>query len=370
MALPVILWLLVLLLPWQPWRCREKLEVDKDSETPDLSDITVLVPARNEAQTIASVLRGIACQGEAIHVVMVDDESTDDTCRVALEVMPDLEIIRGTPTPDGWTGKLWAQEQGCVHVQTPLILLLDADIELQSGVIQAMLKKMRENEYSMLSLMAAPNMSSIWEQALMPAFVYFFKLLYPFALSNRTGSCVAAAAGGCVLLETRLLNEIGGFAAIRGAVIDDCTLAKCIKSLGYRIWIGLTDDAISLRYESVTDMSNMVARTAFTQLHYSWLLLMACTVLLTVAFLVPAAGLFLPGWAFAAALAALFAMYTSYLPVLKFYKRSPLWALFLPLIAAWYLAMTWLSAFRYWRGERSRWKGRSYPVLFMNRRDD
>jgi len=365
----MLLWLALLILPWQSWRCREVLEVNKEG-SPDMSDTTVLIPARNEEQAIAAALRGVARQGNGIHVVMVDDESTDDTQQAALDTMEGISIINGTAPPEGWSGKLWALEQGYKHVHTPYILLLDADIELQAGMIQAMFNKMHQDELSMVSLMAAPNMSSILEKALMPAFIYFFKLVYPFALSNKPGTGIAAAAGGCMLLQTRILNEIGGFSVIKNAIIDDCALAKCIKSAGHRIWIGLTHGAISLRGGSVTDMGNMVARTAFTQLHYSRLLLIGCTALLAIAYLVPIAGLFLSGWAFAASLAALFAICISYLPILEFYERSPLWALFLPLIAMWYLAMTWLSAFRYWKGERSRWKGRSYSVLFMNRCDD
>jgi len=366
----MLLWLSILMLPWQSWRCREVLEADKEGVSPDMRDITVLIPARNEEQAIAAVLRGVARQGNGIHIVMVDDESTDDTRRTALAAMEGISIVNGTAPPEGWSGKLWALEQGYEHVHTPFILLLDADIELQAGLIQAMLDKMHQGELSMVSLMAAPNMSSIRERALMPAFIYFFKLLYPFALSNKPGTGIAAAAGGCMLLQTQILNGIGGFSVIKDAIIDDCALAKRIKSAGHRIWIGLTHGVISLRHGSVTDMGNMVARTAFTQLHYSWLLLIGCTALLAIAYLVPFAGLFLPGWTFVASLTALFAMCISYLPVLEFYGRSPLWALFLPLVAVWYLVMTWLSAFRYWKGERSRWKGRSYPVLFMNRRDD
>jgi len=356
----MLLWLTILVLPWQPWRCREVLEADEEGVSPDMSDITVLIPARNEEQSIAAVLRGVARQGNGIHVVMVDDESTDGTRRTALDTLEGISIINGTAPPEGWSGKLWGLEQGYEHVHTPLILLLDADIELQAGMIQTMLNKMRQDELSMVSLMAAPNMSSIRERALMPAFIYFFKLLYPFALSNKPGTGIAAAAGGCVLLQKRILNEIGGFSVIKDAMIDDCALAKHIKSAGHRIWVGLTHGVISLRHGSMADMRNMVARTAFTQLHYSWLLLLGCTALLALAYLVPLTGLFLPEWAFVVSLTALFAMCISYLPVLKFYERFPLWALLLPLIAAWYLAMTWLSAFRYWKGERSRWKGRSY----------
>jgi len=356
----MLLWLSILMLPWQPWRCREVLEADKEGMSPDMRDITVLIPARNEEQAIAAVLRGVARQGNGIHVVMVDDESTDGMRQVALDAMEGISIINGTAPPEGWSGKLWALEQGYEHVRTPFVLLLDADIELQAGMIQAMLNKMHQDELSMVSLMAAPNMSSIHEKVLMPAFIYFFKLLYPFALSNKPGTGIAAAAGGCMLLRTQILNEIGGFSVIKDAIIDDCALAKCIKSAGHRIWIGLTHGATSLRHGSVTDMGNMVARTAFTQLHYSWQLLIGCTALLTIAYLIPFTGLFLPGWALAASLTALFAMCISYFPVLEFYRRSLLWALLLPLIAVWYLAMTWLSAFRYWKGERSRWKGRTY----------
>jgi len=359
----MLLWFVVLTLPWRPWLCREKLEAVGEDVQPEADNITVLIPARNEEKTIAAVLLGVARQGSCIHVVMVDDESTDDTRRVARKTMKDAIIVRGTQPPDGWTGKLWALEQGYAHVKTPLTLLLDADIKLQPGVIHAMLNKMQENKLSMVSLMAAPDMHGIPERLLMPAFIYFFKLLYPFALSNREGTGVAAAAGGCLLLKTRLLDETGGFTAIRGAIIDDCTLAKRIKSFGHRIWIGLTHDVVSLRHNSVRDMGNMVARTAYTQLRHSWILLTGCTAVLIVAYLVPVISLFLPGWAYAVAMTTLFFMGISYLPVLKFYGRSPLWALFLPLISVWYLTMTWLSAFRYWKGEKSRWKGRSYPAM-------
>jgi len=274
--------------------------------------------------------------------------------------MEGITIVNGTAPPEGWSGKLWALEQGLAHVHTPLILLLDADIELKAGMLAALAGKLRRERLAMVSLMAAPNMVRVWEKALMPAFVYFFKLVYPFSLSNRPGSGVAAAAGGCVLLETRMLPETGGFAAIRSAIIDDCTLAARIKSLDRPIWIGLTHAAMSRRSSSLADLGNMVARTAFTQLHYSLMLLIGCTVAFVTIFGLPVAGLFLPGRAFFLSLAIVVAMSTSYLPILRFYARSPLWVLALPLIAGWYLAMTWLSAFRYWHGERSRWKGRSY----------
>ncbi len=359
-ALSAVLWCLILFLPWWPWACREVLEPDESGSNPDLSVITVLVPARNEEKTIGMVLHGLTRQGQGLRIILIDDESSDATKKVARAAGSGITVIDGSAPPEGWSGKLWALEQGRVLVRTPFTLLLDADIELRPGILDAILKKMRRHNLAMTSLMAAPNMSSFWEKAVMPAFVYFFKLLYPFALSNRGGTGVAAAAGGCILLRTRILDEIGGFSSIRGALIDDCALALRVKSAGRRIWLGLTHAAISRRSAGLAELGNMVARTAFTQLRFSALLLAGCTALLTLAFLVPPAGLFLPGGAFALSLIAMLVMGVSYLPVLEFYGRSRLWSLVLPLIAAWYLAMTWLSAYRYWKGERSRWKGRSY----------
>ena len=149
--------------------------------------------------------------------------------------------------PSGWSGKLWALQQGLQHVKTPLVLLLDADIELKPGIVGSLREHMQQYEVAFISLMAAPMMSNFWEKLLMPAFVYFFKLLYPFYLSNSGKSKVAAAAGGCILMQSRLLDEIGGFAAIKNELIDDCSLAKRIKSKGHKTWIRLTHSACSIR---------------------------------------------------------------------------------------------------------------------------
>ncbi len=366
LAAPAALWLVILMLPWRPWACREVLEADEDIREPDLSDIAVLVPARNEEKTIGPVLRGLMRQGKGLAIVMIDDESTDGTRNIACSVSSRITIVNGTPPPPGWTGKLWALEQGRMHAHTRLTMLLDADIELRPGTLWAMLKKMRRHDLSMLSLMAAPNMAGTWEQLLMPAFIYFFKMVYPFSLSNRPGTGVAAAAGGCMLLESRILDEIGGFAVIRSAIIDDCALASHIKAAGHPIWIGLTHAAVSLRSGGLADIGNMIARTAFTQLRYSFFALLGCSVMLLAAYGLPVGGLFFSGWAFTLSLAVLLAMIASYLPVLRFYGRSFLWAPAMPLIATYYLMMTWVSAARYRKGERSRWKGRSYPALFTN----
>jgi hopene-associated glycosyltransferase HpnB len=255
-------------------------------------------------------------------------------------------------------GKLWALEQGRLAVRTRHTLLVDADIELRPGVVPALLEKKR----ALVSLMAVLEMSNFWERLLIPAFVYFFKLLYPFRVSNSTSRLVAAAAGGCVLVETSMLETIGGFGVLRGAIIDDCTLARKVKDAGGRTWLGLTHSAISLRrMPTLGSIWHMVARSAYAQLRYSAVLLVVCVAALAVAFWVPVVGVIAgSGATWWLSLTALVAMIATYLPVLIFYGRSPLWALALPIAGTLYLLMTVSSAVRAWRGVRSSWKGREY----------
>jgi hopene-associated glycosyltransferase HpnB len=240
---------------------------------------------------------------------------------------------------------------------------LDGDIELAPGVIATLRRKMQQDQLRLVSLMAALRMQGYWEKLLLPAFIFFFRLLYPFQLANDPKQRrVAAAAGGCILLETKLIDEIGGFAALRSALIDDCTFARRVKSLGARTWIGLTHSVCSVRrYDTLEAIWNMVARSAFTQLHYSTVALLGCTAVFIVAFWLPIATLFLGDVAaWTLAVVALLAMVSSYLPTLRFYRLGSGWVLALPLIGTLYLAMTWSSALRYWCGQRSRWKDRVY----------
>jgi hopene-associated glycosyltransferase HpnB len=333
------------------------------SSEADLSDITALIPARNEAGVIGKTLSSFQAQGHDLQIVLVDDQSTDKTAEVAQALgIKNLRIIPGEPMPEDWSGKLWALEQGSSHLNTPLTLLIDADIELKPGVLNDLRQKLNKNSLHLISLMAQLRMVNFWEKFLMPAFVYFFKMLYPFRLSNSGFTGVAAAAGGCILLETRLLKEINGFKTIRNELIDDCALAKQVKSRGYRTWIGLTHSVYSLRsYENLAAIWTMVARSAFCQLRYSGMLLAMMTTIMIIVFWLPVAGLFFPtASAKGISAIALAAMIFSYLPTLKFYGRSRVFALALPLIGTLYLAMTWSSAIRYWAGVGSRWKDRFY----------
>lgn len=357
------IWLTILLLPWRPWSTNEVLDVSSPLPEVDLGDITVLIPARNEAETIKATLPALTAQGRGLNIILIDDQSSDGTGQVARKAVDEnLLIIKGKSLPSGWTGKLWALEQGRSHIRTSFTLLLDADIEPLPGIIGELKRAMQERDVQLISLMAELRMDTFWEKLLMPAFIYFFKLLYPFRLSNTGTSRVAAAAGGCILLETRLLHEIGGFDSLRGELIDDCALARRVKTLGYKTWIGLTHSVRSIRpYEKLRTIWEMVARTAFTQLNYSGLLLALCTAIMVLSFVVPGLGLFLPsGMAKFFSALGLAIMILCYLPTLKFYGLPGRWALALPLIGILYLAMTWTSAMRYWLGGGSHWKGRAY----------
>lgn len=356
-------WLGILLMPWRPWSTREFLDAASPLEQEDLSEITVLIPARNETAAIETTLAGLEAQGCNPNIILVDDQSSDGTAEVARKTARGkLRTILGKPLPPGWNGKLWALEQGRHLIKTPFTLLIDADIELQPGILVALRKMMKQNDLHFVSLVASLRMSSLWEKLLMPAFVYFFKLLYPFRLANSKFSKVAAAAGACILLETRLLNEMGGFKVFRTELIDDCALARRVKSQGLKTWIGLTHSIRSLRaYNDLGTIWNMVARNAFTQLHYSGLLLILCTAILVAAFWFPVVGLaFGSGGTRYLSAFALAGMIVSYLPILRFYRISKWWALSMPVIGALYLGMTWTSAIRYWQGKRSEWKGRTY----------
>ena len=358
----LLIWLAILLLPWRPWSTRESLD-SQSTKNLDISNVTVLIPARDEAETICQTLVGLENQGSGLNVILVDDQSTDSTVEKALSVkLNNLQIVSGTPLPEGWSGKLWALEQGRQLVKTPYLLLLDADIVLKTELIPTLIKKAQENDIKMLSLMAHLKMESRWEKGLMPAFIFFFKLLYPFHLSNKPSWSIAAAAGGCILLETNVLEKLGGFECIKDALIDDCSLAKQVKQDGNKIWMGLTHSAISIRpYNSLSTIWQMVTRTAYTQLAYSPLLLLVCTMLMIAAFALPIAALLQTQVELIMiGLVILGIQAVCYLPTLRYYSMNPLYSLSLPLVGTLYLLMTWSSAFHYYLGKGAVWKDRHY----------
>jgi len=372
-AAALVAWLVVLLAPWQPHRTRERLEADA-SAPHDLGDVSVLIPARDEAAVIARTLAALQKQGDGLEVIVVDDQSSDDTAAICARAAAaggavTVRVLAGAALPDGWAGKLWALEQGLTLVARRYTLLHDADIELAPGTVPALRRLAAQRGVALASVMAELHCEAFAERLLAPAFVFFFKLLYPFALANDPRRRTAAAAGGCMLVRTDDLRALGGFGAVRGALIDDCALAAALKRAGGATWLGMSHSVRSLRAYGLRDFWRMVSRSAFTQLRYSPLLLGAATVAMSVTLLGPplvlGAALLAPDAparcvaAPGAALAWL-AMGAAYWPVVRFYGLRAAWALSLPAAGALFLAMTWGSALGYWRGTRATWKNRSY----------
>jgi hopene-associated glycosyltransferase HpnB len=359
--LALIAWLYLYFWHGRFWVSAPELPAAVPAESPP---VDIIVPARDEAATIAPVIASLLAQdyAGAFQVLLVDDDSTDDTA-VRAGAAAHLRILRGQPKPAGWSGKLWALHQGVAASGAPWLLFTDADIVHDPRHLGALMAGAQRHEVGLLSEMVRLNCSSLAERALVPAFVYFFQMLYPFASVNDPHSAVAAAAaaGGTVLIQRAVLERCGGIGAIRGALIDDVALAALVKPAA-PIFLGHSAFAASIRpYPRFADLWQMIARTAFTQLRYSALLLAGTIAALTLVWLVPAAcmvggqGLGRECGGLAFALAAL-----SYQPTLRRYRRSPLWALGLPLIALFYMAATIDSARSYWFGRGARWKSRAY----------
>jgi hopene-associated glycosyltransferase HpnB len=335
--------------------------------------VAAVVPARDEADVIAASITSLLAQDYPgpFKVILVDDGSTDGTAAAARAAArafgrPErLEVLSGAPLPPGWTGKLWAVSQGIAAASgaPALLWLTDADIAHTPDNLRRLVARAETGRLALTSLMAELRCESFAERLLVPAFVLFFQMVYPFRWANRPERTTAAAAGGCMLVRRTALEAAGGMAAIRGAIIDDCALAAALKPHG-PIWLGLTHRAKSLRpYPTLGSVGRMVSRSAYAQLDYSpWLLLGTLAGLMITFIAPPALALFAPAPARYAGLAAWLAMTVAFQPMLRFYRRSPLWGAALPLIAALYAAFTLQSAIDVWRGRGGMWKGRSQAL--------
>jgi hopene-associated glycosyltransferase HpnB len=357
------------------WLAGERGDVDQPSwpEDEDWPTVTVIIPARDEAVMLPQSLSSILAQDyPKLFVVLVDDNSSDSTAATARQIATraarECVVLQGQPLPAAWTGKLWAIHQGISYVEatkspTDYLLLTDADIHYAPGSVKRLVARARTNGFVLTSLMARLHCESFAERALIPAFVFFFQMLYPFAWVNDRSMRTAAAAGGCMLVERLALEEAGGIAGIRGALIDDCALATVMKAKG-PIWLGLSNQVRSLRkYPEIGDIDRMVARSAYTQLRYSPLLLAATLAGMAVTYIAPPLLAIIGSYpANALALAAWALTMLAFLPILRFYRLSLLWAAGLPLIAATYLVFTFNSAYQHWRGRGGTWKGRSQAV--------
>lgn len=333
--------------------------------------IVAVVPARDEAAGIARSVTSILQQPYpgSLSMILIDDQSSDGTADLAARAAAAigesdrLTVLRGQPLPSGWTGKMWAVKQGldlAAQSNPDYVLLTDADIVYSGNVVTQLATRVRNDNLVMASVMAKLRCESLAEKFLIPAFVFFFGMLYPFAWVRRSDRSTGAAAGGCILARFDALKRAGGIEAIRGALIDDCALGARLKSTG-PVWLGFTHDVKSIRAsDEISDIGRMISRAAYAQLRYSLLLLAGMVIAMTVIFLSPV------GLVFAAdpltrtlAVGSWVLMALAFQPTLRYYGQSPFWGLALPLIALAYMVFTLNSAYQYLRGRGGMWKGRA-----------
>lgn len=367
-------WAVLLLGRGRFWLC-----LDRDDGWPsrlasgsDWPEIVAIVPARDEAQVIERSLAALLAQEypARLRVVLVDDDSSDGTADLARALAArlgrgdDLTILTNRALPAGWTGKLWAMSQGVAFVEAldappPLLLFCDADIALAPDTATILAAMARNEGRVLVSLMARLSVASPAEKALIPAFVYFFAQLYPFAWVSDPARGTAAAAGGCMLVDRMALRRAGGLERISGAIIDDCALGRLMKAQG-PIRLALTRRAESLRvYATLQPIRRMVTRSAYAELKHSPARLAMALVGLGLTYLVPPLALiFGDGLARQLGLMGCLAMMSSFIPILRFYGLSLVLAATLPLVALVYGVFTFESALLHWRGRGGAWKGR------------
>jgi hopene-associated glycosyltransferase HpnB len=374
-ALALAIWLYLVFARGGFWLCSEYDEGGPEtlpSWTPAWPSVAVVIPARNEADGIAETVGSLLRQDYRgpFKIVLVDDDSNDGTADIARRCAADLnaserlEIIDGQPLPRGWTGKLWAVRQGVEAAQSAAdapeyLLLSDADIVYAPDVLTGLMARAMSGKLVLTSLMVKLRCRSLAERSLIPAFIFFFQMLYPFPWVNKPGGATAAAAGGCMLVRSDTLKAAGGIDAIRNALIDDCSLAKLLKAQG-PIWLGLTGRVHSTRpYPDFEDIRRMVSRSAYAQLRYSPLVLAGTVVGMALTYLAPPLlALFASGAARWLGLLAWGLMAIAFVPTLRLYGRSVLWGLALPAIALCYMLFTLDSALQFARGKGGMWKGR------------
>lgn len=376
-VLSLLIWGVLLFARGGFWRtrCAPPIAREQTGAIETWPAVVAVVPARNEADVIGEAVTSLLEQayGGEFHVIVVDDHSTDGTAdcaraaALALGKPERLTVIKAEPLPAGWSGKVWAQSQGVAAIGSrgltaDYLLLTDADIAHPADAVAQLVARAAIEQRDLVSLMVRLRCDSIWEKALIPAFVFFFAKLYPFSWVNNPRNKTAAAAGGCMLVKRSALEEAGGMESIRAALIDDCSLAAKIKHRGqgrHAIRLDVAASSRSLRpYDGPGEIWNMIARTAFTQLHYSPWLLVGTLFGMGVIYLAPPVVALVLGPLGWPAWLAWGAMCCAYAPMLRYYGRSPLWAPALPLVALFYVGATFASAVRYWRGKGGQWKAR------------
>jgi hopene-associated glycosyltransferase HpnB len=339
---------------------------------PSWPRVVAIVPARNEAETIARTVESLVQQDypSEFHIIVVDDHSEDRTAALAkaagekAQASKCVTVLLAAQLQTGWTGKIWAMQQGVERATTldpEYLWFTDADIVHAPDTLKRLVSRAESRRLDLASLMVLLQANSFTERLLIPSFLYFFLMLYPPRWIADPKARTAGAAGGCVLLRRAALERLGGFASVRAEVIDDCALARSAKRSGGTLWMGLTRKSVSLRaYKTFGEIRDLIARTAFTQLGYSPRLLLGTLLGMFLTYIVPPVLAFhTHASVWRLSLAAWAVMTISYLPTVRYYRLWPLWAPLLPVAAAFYSYATWLSAVRYWRGRGGQWKGRS-----------
>ena len=356
------------------WRADQRLPAS--FELPEtLPSVAAVVPARNEAETTGAVVAALRAQNYAgpFRIVVVDDDSVDGTADLARGAGTSdqhrLNVISAPTLAAGWTGKLWALNAGLEYLDADapaFVWFTDADVVHPPETLARLVAKATTDGRDLVSLMVRLRCESFWERRLIPAFIFFFQMLYPFPAANDDRAKTAAAAGGCVLLRREALLKAGGLAGFRDNIIDDCALAEAVKRSGGRLWVGLSDASHSLRRaDSLEPLWGMVRRTAFTQLNHSIIMIFMTLLGLSLVFLAPPLVALTYPWHGDGILAlagflAWGGMAYAYAPTLRDYGRSPWEGLLLPLAALLYAGMTLDSGVAHWRQRGGQWKGRNY----------
>ena len=366
--IPVAIWLYLLAGRGLFWAMNERDDADDPAPPASWPSVTAVVPARNEADVIAQSIGSLLAQDYPgdFRIVLVDDQSGDGTGDIAraLDTVGKLTVITGSPRPAGWTGKIWAMKQGTLAAGTPdYIWFTDADIAHQPENLRKLMARAVAGNRVLTSLMVKLHCRSFAEAYLIPAFVFFFDMLYPFAWVNDPKNKTAAAAGGCMLVQRDALERAGGVDVIRSEIIDDCAMGRAMKGQG-SIWLGLTERAHSIRpYAGLPEIRRMVARSAYAQLGYSPLNLIGTFIgMIAVYGAAPVLAIFAHQSAQADGILAWLAMGFAFQPILRFYRVSPLWGIVLPLIGFLYALFTLDSAIQHWRGKGGMWKGRAQAL--------
>lgn len=373
-AISLLIWIILAFFHGGFWQLR-LFDDDLTARTaaaPKCPRVTAIVPARNEAPTIGRTVESLAAQTYAgdLQIVVVDDHSEDGTAEAVAQIAATsrstrvIRVLKAETLPPGWTGKIWAMHQGvqkATEENTEYFWFTDADIVHAPDTLARLMSRAMDQKLDLVSLMVLLQATSFAERLLIPAFLYFFLMLYVPRWIADPKSCAAGAAGGCVLLRRQALERSRGLAAIRGEVIDDCALARTVKGSGGTIWMGLTRKSVSLReYKGFAEIRDMIARTAFTQLRYSTLILSGTLLGLLLTYIVPVVATFSgQRLTMIMGIAAWLLMAITYLPTVRFYRLRAPWALLLPGAALFYSYATVLSAVRYWLGRGGQWKGRA-----------